>query len=118
MTTLKLAEIASVFDALADYIDQTEGSRLREKQAAQQEKAAELAERYAAATGEDLSDALRQKLAGLDPDVLESMLKTTKIAGGSPESLGGPADTSATKTAGHQDANEDADSRFYRWLAD
>lgn len=112
MSNFKHAELANVFDALADYIDQTEGERLREKQAAQADRITRFAERYTESTGEEIPDALRGKLASLDEDVFEHVLMTTKTAGGSPDSLGGPVDDTETKTAGE----EDADERMKRWL--
>lgn len=112
MTTLKQAELADIFDAMADYVDHTAGALLREKQAAQQTRVAAFAEHYTEMTGEEVPSDLRAKLASLDEDVFEHVLKTLKTAGGSPDSLGGPAETDNTKIADEADA----DARMLHWL--
>jgi len=114
VSNLKFAQLADAFDAMAEYIDQSEGERLREKQAAVHSRIDSFAERYLDSTGEELPPELRSKLASLDEEVLESVLKTTKTAGGSPDSLGGPADNAPNLKTASED--EDADARMLRFL--
>jgi len=88
-------QVADVLEKLADYIEATEGTKIAELQAERTKTASELASRYAEMTGEELDV---EKLAQLDPSVMKAF---EKIAGvGSPDSLGGPENTSQTvKTA-------------------
>jgi len=99
--TTKHAALADLLDQVAAHIDATEGARAREKTAARQAKASEAVSAFEAVSGETLSPELRSKLAGLDEDVLAHLTRTAKITGGSPDSLGGPADDndSTTKVA-------------------
>lgn len=112
--TVKHAELADVLDAAADYIDRLDGARHREKTAAREALIDDLAGRYRESTGEDLSGDLRKKLASLDEDVLQHVLKTSKTAGGSPDTLGGPADTTPTQKTAAED--DDPDARMFRFL--
>lgn len=109
--TIDYEKIATALETVADYVDATEGRRLREKQAAQRARVASFAERYEESTGEALPASLRSKLASLDEEALEHVLRISKTAGGSPESLGDP-DTTETKTASEEDHRE----RFTRWI--
>lgn len=93
-------DMANLFDQLADYVDATEGRREQEKIASRTKLAEQAVEALEATSGQQVSDAVREKLAGLDEETLALIMGATKIAGGSPESLGGPADTApTTKTA-------------------
>jgi hypothetical protein len=110
--TIDYQKLATALETVADYVDATEGRRLRDKHAALQTRIASFAERYEESTGEAMPASLHNKLASLDEDALEHVLRISKTAGGSPESLGDP-DTTETKTAG---AEEDHVDRFTRWI--
>ena len=111
--TTDYQKIANALEAVADYIDDTEGKRMREKQAATQERLAALEARYQESTGEALPADLRDKFASLGEAALDHVLKLAKTAGGSPESLGGPDDDHSTKTA---EATDDPHEKFARWI--
>lgn len=112
MTTTKIAT-AQALEALADYVDATEGARFREKQAAQASHLDSFAARYQERMGEDLPADLRSKLASLDPEALEQVLKIAHPTGGSPESLGSPDAADAMKTASETGSARD---KFTSWI--
>jgi ATPase subunit of ABC transporter with duplicated ATPase domains len=104
---------ANVLDTLADYVDATEGARFREKQAALDARVTDFAARYQETTGEDLPASARSKLASLDLEALEHVLKIANVSGGSPESLGTPDQADAMKTASETGSASD---RFTSWI--
>lgn len=98
---ISITDTADLIDRIADYVDATEGTREREKIASRSKLAETAVEALEASSGQQVSDAVRAKLAGLDEETLTYIANATKIAGGAPETLGGPADSaSTTKTAG------------------
>jgi hypothetical protein len=108
--TMKNAAVADVFDALADYVETLEGDHARRKTAATSEKVEKIAADYEESTGETLPDEIRAKLAATDDALLDLLVKKASTAGGSPDSLGGPAEMD-TKVA-----SEDPDEKLARWI--
>ncbi len=116
--TLTRAKMAEVFDAVADYVEEIEGQKLAAERAARLSRIDTMAERYAHATGESFPDSMRNKLANLDPAALDEIIKMTKTAGESPDSLGSPAelsDRSAPRTV--KEAADQAEENFLAWIA-
>jgi hypothetical protein len=110
-------KLASVLEAVADYIDETESSKLAEDRAARDARISKLAENYEASTGEILPDALKSKLAALDPNSLDHLLKVAKNNNESPVALGRPADLSdspAPRTV--KEAADHSEKRFLDWI--
>ena len=114
--TLSRKKLAEVFDALADYVEENE---LQKYAAAQSERTARidrLATSYEQTTGESFPVVVRQKLAKLDADTLDQLVRVSKTAE-SPESLGRPADRSAglnPKTV--KEAAQQAEDDFTAWI--
>lgn len=109
---MKHAEVADLLEQVADYIDAIEGDHLRRKQAACAEKVEKIAAAYTESTGETLTDMLRDKLATADDALLDLLVKQARTAGGSPDSLGGPAEIDTQQKV----ASADPDERFLAWL--
>ena len=96
-------DVANLLEAVADYVEATGGEQHRRKTAAQREKIAAYVEAYEDSTGEMLSDAMRNKLASLDDSVLDLLVQHVKTAGGSPDALGGPAETEPQQKVAGED---------------
>jgi len=110
-------KLASVLDAVADYIDETEGKKLAEETAARDERIAKLAVNYESSTGEAIPETLKTKLASLDQNTLDHLLKVAKNNNESPVALGRPADLSdhpAPRTV--KEAADRSEQRFLDWI--
>ena len=83
-------EIADVLDSVAVYVDGLEHEKQATQQEARDTRVSKIAERYETATGEDVPENIKSKLAGLDPDVLDHLLKVANNSTDDVTSLGGP----------------------------
>lgn len=115
---LDLLKVADVFDAAATHIDVLETEKRSSVHAEKKAKVDELASKYAAATGEEISDALRAKLASADVDVVALLKQLTEKNAGQVESLGGPADREdgTREITSVKEASAAADDRFLTWV--
>lgn len=109
--TMKNAFVADLLDCFADYVEVREGDYIRRKEAEVSEKIGKIAASYEESTGEAMPDEIRQKLAAADDVLLDLMVKKANTAGGSPDSLGGPAEMDTQKVA-----SEDPDEKFAAWI--
>jgi hypothetical protein len=110
-------KLAGVLEAVADYIDENESQKLASEKVAREERIQKLAKSYETSTGETLAPAFKEKLANLDPETLDHLLKVAKNNDESPVSLGGPADTSDTPAPRTvKEAAAQAENRFLDWL--
>ena len=108
--------IAEVLEKTAIFLDAVE----TEKQTAIREEREKLlglmCTKYAEATGEEVSQELRKKLANSDSDII-SVIEKLAEASPSGEELGGPSDRrgdAAPTTI--KEASADADERFANWI--
>lgn len=106
-------DVADLLEKVADYIETVEGNAYRRRHNEAQAKVAAVAAAISEATGEPVTEALREKLAQTDENILDLLLKQAQATGGSPDSLGGPAEIDNTKTA----SQEDPDERFVRYFS-
>lgn len=111
-------DIADVLESVASYIDEIETQKTASLKEAKDVRINKIADSYVAATGEDFNEDLRNKLAQLDPNVLDHLLKVAKNnSNGNPESLGGPADIpDRLAPATVKEAAVQADDRFLNWI--
>lgn len=109
---MKHAEVADLLEQVADYIEAIEGDHQRRKQAACAEKVQKVAEAYEESTGEQFPETLRNKLASADDALLDLLVKQARTAGGSPDSLGGPAETDTQQKV----ASASPEDRFLAWV--
>jgi hypothetical protein len=111
-------DIADALEAAATYVDGVEHTKVAAESAARETRIAKFAASFEARTGEPISDKVREKLATLDVDTLDQMLKVAHNSGDSPESLGAPADITddapAPKTV--KEAAARADDAFLSWV--
>jgi len=114
---LSSAKLADMLFAVADYIDEVELKKTANVRAERDERIAKLAERYEASTGESIPDDLRNKLAGLDANALDHLLKVAKNNNESPVALGRSADLDsdpAPRTI--KEAADHSEKRFLDWI--
>jgi len=117
VSNLNRAKIADLLDAFAEYVDEVEQTKLAAQQSECNTRIDALAERYSSSTGEEMPSALKTKLAHLDPDSLDQLLKVAKNNNESPDALGRPADVDdnpAPRTV--KEAADQADQSFLNWL--
>lgn len=112
-----LEKVANVLDALANYIDGIEREKQAGVTAEREQLIAAIGEKYAAATGEDISDDVLRKLASSDVALLHTL---DKIAETRREdiSLGSPSDQRDQNSApeSKKEAAEAADDQFVNWI--
>lgn len=112
-----LEKVANVLDALANYIDGIEREKQAGVTAEREQLIATIGEKYAAATGEDISDDVLRKLASSDVTLLQTL---EKIAETKKEdtSLGSPSDQHDRSSVpeNKKEAVEAADDQFVNWI--
>jgi hypothetical protein len=116
--TMQYTDVADVLDAVADYIDGIETQKKTAEAAAKGERISKLAARFETSTGESIPASMKEKLASLDTDTLDQLLKVAKNTGDSPAALGSPADREDAPVAPRntKEASAHADDRFLSWL--
>jgi hemerythrin-like domain-containing protein len=117
MTAINYEKVAELVDSVAEYVDEIEHSKLAAERSARTERVGKLAAQYETSTGESLPEELHDKLANLDQQTLDHLLKVANNSEDSPESLGGPAEINdrrepqTTKEAAAQ-----AEEQFVDWI--
>lgn len=111
-----LNKVAAVLEAAADYYEQTEREKTSANEAARSARLDKIAQVHLASHGEEMPDAVRQKLSKTDDaslDVIESLL--AKQAGMvDPLGAGAMPDNPNPKTV--KEAADAADDRFLSWI--
>lgn len=107
-----LLETADVLDKLAAYVDSVEIQRDEVSTAS----ARSLAEKVADSLGQPVTDDLVAKIAQADPNMV-SLLAQLAQSGDSIDSMGGPAPTHTTKTAGNGQMGT-AEASLMNWLSE
>jgi predicted extracellular nuclease len=114
---LDLVKVANVLDAAAEHLDAIESEKISSANAARQATIDTLAAKYAEATGEEMPDTIRKKLASSDKDVVELVRAMVTKQAGAVETLGSSSsrgDDSAPMTV--KEAAEQADEHFRDWI--
>lgn len=113
-----LIKVAEVLEAAASHIDTTEAEKIAAVTAQKQSIINSLASKYAEATGEDIPDDLRSKLANSDGDVVDLMKSILEKQSTQMESLGHASakDDDDALPSTTKEASEKADERFLNWL--
>lgn len=114
---LDLEKVATVLDAAADHFDAIEAEKVSSARAERITQIDEVASKYAEATGEEMPESIRQKLAESPKDVVAFLRSMTEKQAGAVESLGGPSsrnDDPAPKTV--KEAAAAADDQFLKWV--
>lgn len=117
MSQVNYEKIADILDSVAEYVDDIEHTKHTAEKTARDTRLDLFATKYESSTGESLPGSLRAKMANLDQESLDQILKVANNTGDSPESLGGPADTSDNpppRTV--KEAAAQADASFLNWI--
>lgn len=114
---LDLQKVASVIEAAADHFDAIEDEKVSSVRAERQVQIDKLATTYAEATGEELPENIRQKLASSDSDVVELLKSMAEKHAGRVEPMGGPSDRDEEREpTSVKEAAEHAGDRFLNWI--
>ena len=112
-----LEKVAAVLDAAADHIDAIDAEKVSSARAERMTQIDEVASKYATAMGEEMPDAIRQKLAESPQDVVAFLRAMAEKQAGAVESLGGPSsrnDDPVPRTV--KEAADAADQQFLNWV--
>jgi len=110
-------DIANLLEATADYVDGIESTKFAADKTAREARIGTLAGRYESSTGESIPANMKEKLATLDVDTLDQLLKVAHNSSDSPASLGEPADQDdvvVPRTI--KEAAVQADDHFLSWI--
>ena len=111
-------DIADVLDSVATYVDEIEHEKQASETEARETRVSKIAENYEVATGEEVPSRIKQKLAGLDQDALDTLLKVAQNNNvETVTSLGGPGGaTDHTRATTVKEAASQAEDRFLGWI--
>jgi hypothetical protein len=92
--SVDLEKLATVLEKTADYLDAQEHEKTAAAQNERRQVVDSFAEKYASATGEELSDDVLNKLTNSDLDLVDTFQKlAARIDGGNaPDDMGEPGD--------------------------
>ena len=114
---MELEKVASVLEAAADYLDALDGEKQAAVKAERERLITIIGEKYAEATGEDISDDVLRKLADADTDLLSAFEKFAETSFEKTAELGEPSDKrDFTAPVSKKEAAEAADERFLDFL--
>jgi len=116
--------LATVLEKTADLLDAQEHEKTAAARQERRQVTHALAEKYATATGEELSENILEKLANSDVDLVSAFQKlASRIdANAAPEDLGEPGDLPdsepvyMTKKAALEAREKAAEDRFLSWI--
>ncbi len=109
---MNLRKVASVFDAVATYVDAIESEKLAAAESARKARVDKVASAHVSAHGEAIPDDIRRKLADADPSVLTYVEGVLQKQSGVVEALGAPVDLETNEPRGVKQASDDAWARF------
>lgn len=111
-------KVATVLEKLAAYVDTIEYDKQQKVATALNERISKIAESYENRTGEEFPETLHNKLANLDQETLDHLLKVANNNSDSPESLGNPSDGLNDYREPHttKEAAAQAEDKFLDWI--
>lgn len=111
-----LNKIAAVLEAAADYYEQNEREKTSASEAARVARIDKIATAHLSAHGEELPDAVRQKLAKTDDASLGVIEELLAKQAGAVAPLGAGVDPENPVPKTTKEAADDADRRFVDWI--
>ncbi len=111
-------KLATALDRLADHLESVEAEKVAGARAEREAVIDKLATQYAEASGEEMPESTRQKLATSDKDIVSLLQSMTEKQAGKIEEMGGPSsrrDNAVPMTV--KEAADAAFERFGAWLA-
>lgn len=117
MMSVDRLKLAAVLDRMADYVENVESDKTASVRAERSASIDKLATRYVEATGEELPDSVRKKLADTDKDIVELIQSMAEKNASIPEELGGPSSRRDEPSPMNiKEAADAAYDRFGAWL--
>lgn len=115
---MEFEKVADVLDKMADYVEAVESDAAASEDQQREGLIASIGEKYAEATGDDISDEMLKKLAQADPSLLQALEKIAETKQEDETSLGGPSDRRdrSAKPENTKEAAQDADDSFLDWI--
>jgi len=114
---MNLTKLANVLDAMADYVEENERKQASAQTAARKARLDKLATAHLQAHGEEMSDAVRNKLSSTDESTLDVVEDLLSKQAGAVTPLGSGSDLDADpepKTT--KEAADVASQRFLEWI--
>jgi len=112
-----LEKLSSLLSTVADYVDQVEHDKMSAEKIARDQRITRLSDTYERATGEALPSTMSAKLASMDIDALDYILKVARTnADEAPASLGGPVDLGPRTPTTTKEAASYAEDNFLSWI--
>lgn len=110
-------KLANAFDAMASYVEGIEASKTAAAHAERTAAVDKLASQYSNATGEELPDDIRNKLANSDKDIVALLQTVTEKQAARVEELGGPsARDDKSQPTSVKEAADQASDNFLNWI--
>lgn len=114
---MDLKKVANLLDATATYLDEVESEKQAKVHSERENLIADIGEKYAEATGEDISDDVLRKLADADVDLLSVLEKIADVSSDKVAELGAPSDRNdPTVPMNKKEAAVAADDRFLNFV--
>ena len=114
---MNLEKVAEVLDAAATYLDAVENEKQAKVWSEREGLVADIGEKYAEATGEDITDETLRKLANADVDLLNILEKVADVSSDKVAELGFPSTLQdSTAPLNKKEAAVAADDRFVNFV--
>ena len=116
---MDLNKVASVLEAMAGYVEEHEAHEQAKTAAVKEGLIASIGQNYTATTGEEISDDLLKKLAGMEPPVLEAIKKVAESKKEPDQTKLGEASDKrdfSVEPETKKEASEMAEDRFLTWI--
>lgn len=114
---MDLEKVADVLDAAATYLDAVESEKQAKVNSERENLIADIGEKYAEATGEEISDDVLRKLANADVDLLSILEKVADVSSDKVAELGEASDRfDPTAPMNKKEASAAADERFLSFV--
>lgn len=114
---MDLEKVANLLDATATYLDEVESEKQAKVRSERENLIADIGEKYAEATGEDISDDVLRKLANADVDLLGVLERIADTSSDKVAELGAPSDRyDPTAPMNKKEAAVAADDRFLSFV--
>jgi len=113
---MELEKVARVLEAAADYLDGVETVKEAAVQAEREKLITAIGEKFAEATGEDISDDVLRKLANADTELLGAFERFAETSTDKIAELGAPGDMNDNTMLTQKERDAAAEDRYLDFL--